>query len=62
VGVGAASAAVVHFLILRSAPTPPPAFALAARATNELLFPVGCSLVLWTLNTLGKRVRLTATV
>lgn len=33
-----------------------PAAALAARAVNELLFPLGCALVLYASDTLGKRL------
>jgi hypothetical protein len=29
---------------------------------NEILFPVGCSIVLYALNALGKRVRLAVAV
>jgi len=35
--------------------SPLPVAALVARGVNEILFPVGCSLVLFTAETLGKR-------
>jgi len=47
----------VPVLVLTAAALPgQPAAAHAARAVNELLFPVGCALVLYASDTLGKRL------
>ncbi len=59
--VAAGGAAAILFgvpiLVLMSQAAPElTAGALAARAVNELLFPIGCALVLYASDTLGKRL------
>jgi hypothetical protein len=58
-GVGAVAGLLfgvpILLLSMQAAPTLA-ASALAARAVNELLFPVGCALVLYASDTLGKRL------
>ncbi len=56
---GGVAAALVLMITLRTAPTPPPTLALVSKGINEVLFPLGCSMVLYAVNTLGQRVRLT---
>jgi hypothetical protein len=59
-GVGAHAAAGAVAALLFGIPilllTMQAAPALAARAVNELLFPIGCALVLYASDTLGKRL------
>jgi hypothetical protein len=43
-------------LTLGAAPAPVPAPELVSQGLNELLFPVGCSLVLFSAGALGKRM------
>lgn len=60
---GVAAAAIVVLLSVRAAaPEALPLFALVSKCVNELLFPLGCSLVLYAVNALGSRVRLAAAV
>lgn len=49
---GAAVVAVLYF----SADPRPPAARVAALAANELIFPIGCSIVLYAAQLLGKRL------
>lgn len=59
VAVGAAAGVLfgVPLMVLTIQALPELALpAIAARATNELLFPVGCALVLYASDTLGKRL------
>jgi hypothetical protein len=56
-GAAAGIAFGVPVLILTAQAAPAlPAAALAARAANELIFPLGCALVLYASDTLGKRL------
>ena len=55
--VGLVFGGVILFVLTRAAAQPPSAVDLAAKAINELLFPVGCSFVLWASEALGARVR-----
>lgn len=57
--VGLAAAGLVLAITLHAAATPPPTLALWSKGINEVLFPLGCSMVLYTVNSLGQRVRLT---
>lgn len=61
-GMGAVVASLVLWITISTAATPPPALALASKAVNELLFPLGCSMVLYAVNALGKRVVVAAAV
>jgi hypothetical protein len=61
-GMGLTVAALVLTITIRTSPAPPPPFALASKGVNEVLFPLGCSMVLYAVNALGRRVRLTAAV
>ncbi|HSF42175.1 MAG TPA: hypothetical protein VLT87_20405 [Thermoanaerobaculia bacterium] len=60
VGTGAAIGltfgTAIIALLLRNAATPPTLVDLAAKGINEILFPVGCSLVLYAADALGKRL------
>jgi Family of unknown function (DUF5317) len=42
-------------VVAQSAPTPPSPAALMAKGVNELVFPVGCALVIFAAEVLGKR-------
>jgi Family of unknown function (DUF5317) len=44
-------------VVAQSAPTPLSTAALMVKGVNELVFPVGCALVIYTAEILGKRVR-----
>lgn len=46
-------------IIIQSAPTPPTPPSLLARGVNELLFPIGCALVVFIAEVLGKHVATT---
>lgn len=54
--VGITFGSLIVGIIIQSAPKPIPHPALVGRAVNELLFPVGCSLVLYAAEVLGKRL------
>lgn len=60
VGTGAAIGltfgSAIVMLLVRAASTPPTSVDLAARAINEVLFPVGCSVVLYAGEAMGKRL------
>lgn len=43
-------------LTLGSSPEPPPTVDLVSRGVNEILFPVGCALVLFSAGTLGNKL------
>jgi hypothetical protein len=43
-------------VVALSAPTPLSTAALMVKGVNELVFPVGCALVIFTAEVLGKRV------
>jgi hypothetical protein len=60
--VGFAAAALVLWITLRATPATPPTLALVSKGINEVLFPLGCSIVLYAVNTLGDRSRLTVAV
>ena len=53
--VGLVFGGLILLLLLGSSPQPP-ATDLASRGMNEVLFPVGCSLVLYSAGALGERV------
>jgi len=54
--VGLIFGSLIVAIIARSAPKPITHPALVGRAVNELLFPVGCALVLYAADVLGKRL------
>jgi len=54
--VGLTFGSLIVAIIASSAPNPIPHPALVARAVNELVFPVGCALVLYAADVLGKRM------
>jgi len=54
--VGLIFGSLIVAIIARSAPKPIAHPALVGRAVNELLFPVGCALVLYAADVLGKRL------
>ncbi len=59
VAIGAALGVVftIYLLIRLASNDPrPPGPVLAARAVNELVFPIGCALVLWAANRIGKQL------
>jgi hypothetical protein len=53
--VGIVFGSVIVGLLYSASPEPPPSTALISRALNEVIFPVGCSLVLFSATVLGKR-------
>ncbi len=53
--VGLVFGGLILLLLMGSSPQPPAA-ELASRGMNEVLFPVGCSLVLYSAGALGERV------
>lgn len=53
--VGLVFGSIILYVLMTSAPKPIPHPALVGRAVNELLFPVGCALVLYTAEVMGKR-------
>ena len=53
--VGLVFGGLILFLLLGSSPQPPTA-ELVSRGMNEVLFPVGCALVLFSAGALGERV------
>lgn len=55
---GVTAATLVLFITLRTAAAPPSALALVSKGINEVLFPFGCSMVLYVLNAMGQRIRL----
>ena len=55
--VGLVFGSIIVYVIMTSALKPIPHPALVGRALNEFLFPVGCSLVLYTAEVMGKRLR-----
>jgi hypothetical protein len=61
-GMGAIVATIVLLITVRTSSAPPPAFALVSKGVNETLFPLGCSIVLYVVNALGRRARLVAAV
>lgn len=46
----------ILYLTVQAAPQPMPAPALLARGLNEIVFPVGCSIILFAAQALGKRM------
>jgi hypothetical protein len=54
--IGLTFGSVIVFLLARAAAQPMGSVDLAARAINEVLFPIGCSLVLYGAESLGKRI------
>lgn len=57
-GMGAIAATLVLMVTVRTSAAPPPPLALVSKGINEVLFPLGCSIVLFAANTLGERTRL----
>jgi hypothetical protein len=55
--VGITFGSLIVAIIMHSAPNPIPHPALVGRAVNELLFPVGCSLVLYAAEVLGRKLQ-----
>lgn len=53
--IGVAFGGTILALMLGSSPEPLPTTNLVSRGVNEMLFPVGCALVLFTAATLGDR-------
>jgi hypothetical protein len=43
-------------LIIQAAPGPLPPAVLVSRAANEFIFPVGCAIVIYVSDILGKRM------
>jgi hypothetical protein len=54
--IGALFGTLVLWLMNQAAPGGLPVASLAARAVNELLFPVGCACVLWSTAALSRRI------
>ena len=54
--VGLLFGSIILYVIITSALKPIPHPALVGRAVNELLFPVGCALVLYAAEVMGKRL------
>ncbi len=54
--VGAIFGGLTIYLVIAAAAQPPAAAALAARAVNEVIFPVGCALVLYAAQSMGQRL------
>jgi hypothetical protein len=52
------AAALVLSITVRTAATSPSSLALLSKGINEVLFPLGCSMVLYAANALGERVRI----
>lgn len=55
--IGVIFGTVILVVTTRAAVKPPPMVDLVSRGINELLFPVGCSLVLWAAETMSHRLR-----
>jgi cell shape-determining protein MreD len=55
--IGAAGAVYVLVRLATGNPSPPPTQALFVRGVNELVFPIGCALVLWVATRLGNLAR-----
>jgi len=55
--VGVVFGSVIIFVLTRAAAQPPSAIDLIAKAINELLFPIGCSFVLWAAEALGGKIQ-----
>lgn len=60
--MGAVVATIVLWITIRTAASPPSNLALTSRAVNEVLFPLGCSMVLYSVNALGRRMLVAAAV
>jgi hypothetical protein len=56
-GIGIVFGGAVLAVLARSAPGPVDAFFLLSRGINEVLFPVGCSLVLYAGEAVGQRLK-----
>jgi hypothetical protein len=54
--IGVGFGALFLWALIGAAPAGLPTTTLAARAINELLFPVGCACLLWVTGTLSRRV------
>ncbi|MBI5611994.1 MAG: hypothetical protein HY942_02830 [Gammaproteobacteria bacterium] len=54
--VGAAFGGLTIYLVIAAAPQQPGAAALAARTINEVIFPIGCALVLYAAQSMGRRM------
>ena len=55
---GAVAAAIVLGETARTSPAPVPMLAMVSKGINEVLFPLGCSMVLYAANALGQRMRI----
>jgi hypothetical protein len=55
--VGLTFGSAIIAVLVRAAPQTPTAVDLVAKAINELLFPVGCSFVLWAAEALGGKIK-----
>jgi len=55
--VGLTFGSAIIAVLVRAAPQAPTAVDLFAKAINELLFPVGCSFVLWAAEALGGKIK-----
>ncbi|HET9768496.1 MAG TPA: hypothetical protein VFS60_16735 [Thermoanaerobaculia bacterium] len=55
--VGIVFGSAIIAVAVRAAPQAPTAVDLVAKAINELIFPVGCSFVLWAAEALGSKVK-----
>lgn len=53
--VGLIFGGTILLIIVQSTPQPPPLAALISRGVNEVLFPVGCALIIFSAEVLGKR-------
>lgn len=54
--IGLTFGSAIVALLVRAAPAPPTAVDLAARGINEILFPIGCSVVLYAADAMGKKL------
>lgn len=54
--VGAVFGGLTIYLVIAGAAQPPTAAVLAARVVNEIVFPVGCALVLYAAQFMGRRL------
>lgn len=54
--IGLTFGSAIVALLVRAAPAPPTVVDLAARGINEILFPIGCSVVLYAADAMGKKL------
>lgn len=55
--VGVVFGSVIILVLTRAAAQPPSAIDLVAKGINELIFPIGCSFVLWAAEALGTKIK-----